>query len=78
MILMNFDLGINGIINKINPFSEFSFNQKDITVIYFFDFIKYDPKRQIKIIKKNLKWQSQAKRDIRFDCVLSNFINMTS
>jgi len=74
-VLMKFDLETTGIFNKINPFSGFSFNQKDVKVIYFFDFIEYDPIHQIEIIKKNLNWQTQANKEIRFDCSLSCFSN---
>jgi hypothetical protein len=74
-VLMNFDLGINGFFDKFNPTSEFSFNRKSIKVVYFFDFIKYDPIHQIEIIKKNLDWQCPANREMRSDCILSCFEN---
>jgi glucosamine--fructose-6-phosphate aminotransferase (isomerizing) len=74
-ILMNFDMEKNSFLDKFNPFSGFSFNQKDVNVIYFFDFIRYDPIRQIEILKKNLNWHSPTNKEIRFDCGLSCFVN---
>jgi hypothetical protein len=73
MVLLNFDLGINGFFNKINPSSQVLFNQKDLNVIYFFDFIKYDPINQIEILKEKLNWKSPPNREIRSDCSLSIF-----
>lgn len=74
-ILMNVDLGITGAFGRINPFSEVSFDQKNLKVVYFFDYIKYDPTSQVQILKRDLEWETPTNTEMRFDCSLSCFAN---
>jgi 3'-phosphoadenosine 5'-phosphosulfate sulfotransferase (PAPS reductase)/FAD synthetase len=59
---------------KYFPFLEVSFRRKKIEIVYFFDFIKYDPFEQIEILKKN-GWRSVSKKEAKLDCVLHCFGN---
>ena len=58
-----------------NILNEFPFPKKQIKVIYFFDYIKYDPVKIIQTIKKEVKWKSPINKESRFDCLLHSFIN---
>jgi hypothetical protein len=74
-VLLNFDLGIPGTLQKLNPFAQFAFSQKDIQVVYFFDYVAYDPFLQIEILKSEVGWEAPLNREMRFDCKLSCFAN---
>jgi len=63
---------------KLNPFLQVSFKGKNVEVIYFYDYIQYDPYKQIEILQKNLDWESPSDRQMRMDCKLHVFHNYWS
>jgi len=74
IVLQRFQMGIpkKYIFNVLN---EVPFPKKQIKVIYFFNYIKYDPVKIIQTLKKELKWKSPINKENRFDCLLHSLIN---
>ncbi|MFH1192429.1 MAG: hypothetical protein V1655_03050 [bacterium] len=60
---------------NLNPFLEVSFKNKKPKTIYFFDYIKYDPYKNIETLKKEMEWQSLSEKEARMDCKLHCFVN---
>jgi len=58
-----------------NIFNKVPFPKKKIKVIYFFDYIKYDPVKIIQTLEKEVKWKGPTNKEDRFDCLLHSFIN---
>lgn len=57
-----------------NPFREVAFNSaSDPNIIYFYDYIKYEPYKFIQILKKQIGWDSPSDQESRMDCLLSCF-----
>lgn len=62
-------------LKKLNPFLEVSFEGKDIETVFFYDYVAYDPYKQIKILKEELDWKSPDGKESRMDCRLHAFGN---
>jgi len=60
---------------KLNPFLEVKFNGKDVKVVYFFNYIKYDPYKNIEILKKEVGWEAPYGKEIRSDCLIHHVVN---
>jgi hypothetical protein len=58
-----------------NILNRVPFPKKQIKVIYFYDYIKYDSIKIIQTLKKELKWESPINKKDRFDCLLHSLIN---
>ena len=56
-------------------FNKVPFPKKKIKVIYFFDYIKYDPVKIIQTLEKEVKWKGPINKEDRFDCSLHPFVN---
>ncbi len=61
--------------NKFNPFLQVSFKNKKVQTIYFFDYIAYNPFKQIEILKRELAWETPLNKEVRVDCKLHCFDN---
>jgi len=72
-ILDNVKINVPERLKKYFPFLEVTFNRKKVRIIYFFDYIKYDPFKQIKILKE-YGWRSSGK-EAKLDCILHCFSN---
>ena len=73
--LMKYELSISGILYWLNPFAEFSFAQDKVQTAYFYDYIPYDPLKQVEVLKRELGWETPTNQDTRFDCKLACFPN---
>lgn len=62
-------------IKKYNPFLEVSFKNKGVQVIYFYDYIEYNPYKMIKILKNEVGWKAPSKKESRMDCKLHSLSN---
>ena len=60
---------------KFSPFLQVSFEGKNVKTIYFFDYIKYDPYKQIEILAKEFGWEAPFGKEVRMDCKLHSFGN---
>jgi len=60
---------------KLNPFLEVSFDGKNAEVLYFFDYIQYDPNQHVEVLKKELDWEAPESGEMRIDCRLHAFSN---
>ena len=55
---------------KLNPFLQVTFARKPVHVVYFYDYIPYDPYRHIETLREELQWEAPENQEIRFDCKL--------
>lgn len=62
-------------LNRLNPSLSVSFNRRNTKVIYFYDYIKYDPFLYIEVLKKEVGWQAPFGKESRMDCKLHCFGN---
>jgi hypothetical protein len=72
----NYSFGIIKGMKKLNPFLQIPFDVKNVEVLYFFDYVKYDPVRFVEALKNGIGWQSESGVNTRFDCtihVLNNY-----
>jgi 3'-phosphoadenosine 5'-phosphosulfate sulfotransferase (PAPS reductase)/FAD synthetase len=74
----NFDMKVPGGLKKIYPIFEVPFNYSPVEVVYLFDYIDYNPLKQIDVLKKELGWEAPAGKESRMDCRLHCFINYSS
>ena len=51
------------------------FPKEHINVLYFFDYIEFDPLKMTQTLKDEVKWTFPENRESRFDCLLHPFIN---
>jgi hypothetical protein len=64
--------------SKFLPFWKASWNTKDVQSVGFFDYIAYNPFRNLEILKKEIDWQAPASRETRNDCLLHCLKNFTA
>ncbi len=65
-------------LKVLDPKMGVSFFQNYTQVVYFFDYLPYDPIHMIEILKKEIGWQAPEGRESRMDCKLhtvSNFMH---
>jgi hypothetical protein len=60
---------------KFSPSLQVSFENKKVQTINFYDYVPYDPFKQIEVLKSELAWKSPFDKDIRMDCKLHCFPN---
>lgn len=61
---------------KLNPFLNVSFDGKKPAVIYFFDYLQYNPPQMVATLKQELDWRAPAAgKEARLDCKLGCFGN---
>jgi len=60
---------------KFNPFLRVSFRNKDVAVIYLYDFIDYDIYRYVKVLRERMGWEAPMGQEARMDCQLHFIIN---
>lgn len=61
----------------LNPLSNVSFSDRNVKIVYFYDYIDYDPIRMINILKKELNWKSKKEVEMRMDCnlhIITNYL----
>jgi len=56
--------------SKFLPFWRASWNTEKVQSVGFFDYIKYDPFKNLEILKKEVGWQAPSGRETRNDCML--------
>ncbi|OGP50961.1 MAG: hypothetical protein A2Y79_10370 [Deltaproteobacteria bacterium RBG_13_43_22] len=61
---------------KLNPFLQVTFARKPVQVVYFFDYVPYDPYRHIETLREELQWEAPEGQEIRFDCKLASLKNV--
>lgn len=62
-------------IAKYNPYLEISFIRDNPQTIYFYEYIKYDPESQIKLLIDELSWKAPSGRTLKMDCKLHDIGN---
>jgi hypothetical protein len=55
---------------KIFPFIQVSFNKKGVKTIYFYDYIKYNPYKQIELLTKKISYETPKGKEAKLDCKL--------
>lgn len=60
---------------KFSPYLHVSFRNKKVQTIYFYDYIAYNPSKQIEILKRELTWEAPPNKEARMDCKLHCFGN---
>jgi hypothetical protein len=63
---------------KFLPFWKASWNSNKVQSIGFFDYIAYDPYRNLEVLKKEIDWRAPPNREARNDCMLHPFGNYTA
>ena len=71
LIRDNMEMNVPEGWKKFNPFMEVSFEGKKTKAIYFYDYIYYDPFNFIKILEKEIGWQSPKGKEGKMDCQLA-------
>lgn len=61
--------------SKLSPYMQVSFKNREVQTIYFFDYIAYNPFKQIETLKKELAWEAPPNKEVRMDCKLYCFTN---
>ncbi|MDQ7823781.1 MAG: hypothetical protein RDV48_13365 [Candidatus Eremiobacteraeota bacterium] len=59
----------------IDPFTEVSFLGKGIEVVYFYEYIAYDPYRHIEALNREIGWETLMGKETRQDCKLHHLLN---
>lgn len=71
----NVALGAPGGWRALSPFLQVSFGGKPVKALYFFDYVPYDPYRQVEILRRELGWEAPDGHEMRMDCQLRVFSN---
>jgi hypothetical protein len=66
---------VTGVLARIDPFIEVSFKAEGLEVIYFYEYIAYDPFKNMEILKKEVGWEAMAGKAVRQDCKLNYLVN---
>lgn len=69
-ILDNLDVQCPEGMNSLLPNVVVSFDDKDLDIIYFFDYIQYDPVNQVKELLTNTGWRASKGKESRMDCLI--------
>lgn len=75
MIRDNFAMNTLEGWRNLSPYLNVSFDEKGPEVIYFFDYIQYDPPQMIATLQQELEWAAPVNKETRFDCKLGCFGN---
>ncbi len=70
MVRNNLDVRVPEGWRKFLPLVHTSFEGKNVETIYLFDYIPYDPSRQMEILKKEVDWQATYGKEAKLDCEL--------
>ena len=62
-------------LKRYSPFLKVSLKNKEIETLYFYDYIPYDPFRQIEILKKEINWKVPLDWEAKMDCKLQSIMN---
>lgn len=71
----NIDMKAPEGLKKFTPFLEVSFEGKKVKTIYFYDYIKYDPYKQIGILAREVGWEALPGKEAKMDCKLSSLVS---
>jgi len=71
----NADMGITKGLSRLDPFFEVSFNDTGLEVVYFFQYIPYDPFRHIEELNREVGWETLVGKQVRQDCMLHHLLN---
>jgi len=63
---------------RLDPFLEVPFDDGNLKLVYFYDYLEYDPIEQIRALREELHWESPAGREMRMDCRLHIVANYGS
>jgi hypothetical protein len=71
----NAEMGITKGLSRLDPFFEVSFNGTGLEVVYFFQYIPYDPFRHIEELNREVGWETLVGKQVRQDCMLHHLLN---
>lgn len=60
---------------KFLPFAQVMFKSKNTKVVYFFDYLKYEPFKYIDTLVREAGYRVYSGREVRMDCRLHSFVN---
>lgn len=60
---------------KWNPLLQVTFDGKPMKIVYFYDYIAYDPYSHIQTLKRELQWEAPDGQEIRYDCKIVSMKN---
>jgi len=61
--------------SRLNPFYQVSWDRNDVKVLNFFDYVQYDPFRQMKTLK-GIGWATLENKELKLDCRLHSLNNL--
>lgn len=70
MVRNNLDVRVPEGWRRYLPLVQTSFEGKNVETIYLFDYIPYNPSRQMEILKKEVGWESTYGKEAKLDCEL--------
>lgn len=68
IILDNIKSKAPGGFGKFTPFLKVSFRNKKVKTLYFYDYINYNPSKQIELLNKELDWEKMVREDCKLNC----------
>jgi len=70
MVRNNLDVRVPEGWRKFLPLVQTSFEGKSVETIYLFDYIPYNPSKQMEILKKEVDWEATYGKEAKLDCEL--------
>ena len=61
--------------SKLNPFYQVSWDRNDVKLVHFFDYVRYDPFRQLETLQ-GIGWTAPKNRELKLDCLLYSLKNL--
>jgi hypothetical protein len=61
--------------SRLNPFYQVSWDRNDVMLVHFFDYVRYDPSRQIEALK-GIGWAARENKELKLDCRLHSLNNL--
>jgi hypothetical protein len=71
----NFDMGMPGGLKRLLPQFQVSFKNSQVQLLYFYDYVNYDPFNQMAVLKNELGWEAPSGKEARMDCWLHCLVN---
>ena len=60
---------------RLNPYLQVSFDKKGVKILYFFDYIPYNPYQMIETLKNEIGWEAPVNKEAKMDCKLHPLVN---